>query len=1057
LVTAFGVASLLVAACSKQNVAPSAGLAADAGSAQCPARAKVGTTLPNTTPALSELSTWLGFYSAAQLDEVLLDSEQLAAHDAALRRADESSLVVDLGRPLDSELVRRELYGRLTLWEERFRTGEHTLEQGDGLASLKQMQAHSFVEQRGLYVALAPIALRCAPMLGVLRAVHGDPRFDRNMCSQVRAQEPLEVLGQLGELRFVRSAYAIGFIPKDAPLSAQVPAQLEATYRRPEELLLRRDLTLDGVALKAGSVLVGAGEGRVLLASTKGVSPSRPLSPDEAQPGRRPLTRRAFLEQAFGYVGAPYGLGDEGGGRDCSRLVLDVLRGFGLHLPRSSAQQSQAGVYTVDVPSDASETERLGLLDQAVERGVVLLHFPGHIAFYLGRDPSGVPRLLHSFAEFLRSCPGGGETLVEVDRVAVSDLSLGKHTSRRAFLERMTRLTVFGKAPGQGLLGVSRFRTPVVPPQLPERCEESERAGLFVLPREPRSSRPLRVVAVSERELRPAGLWLFDPSGQRRDAAVHELGVGPFARWVELPEPTEGSWTALVADGERVLSCRRFKVRSARTLPSVEARGSVREPNMEARTPESPAWRERHSPSPALEALYAAFVEQLFAHPLDDMRSWSSLAELLQDPQRNLLHDYLGLDEDAKLTLKPDCADLPYFLRAYFSWKLGLPFAYRQCSRGRADAPPRCGPALRQTTPIEASDDVSAFASFIRKVSSGVHSASGRTLASDEATDLYPLPLTREALRPGSVFVDPYGHLIVVAQWVPQGWNGQGMLLGADAQPDASLGRRRFWRGNFLFSPDTSVVGAGFKGFRPLAPSNTKPTAPAAEGELPAGRYAELGASAPSLEQYEGSADSFYERMDALIYPRPIAVDARMNQLVSALEEQLKRRVEAIDLGEDHVQKHPGVVAMPSGFAIFETEGAWEDFATPSRDMRLLIAIDAVRAFPAQVKRNPERFLANQAQVDAATAALETLLAARSFRYTGSGGVTQELSLAQVMERAEALELGYNPNDCIEYRWGAPEGSDEQARCKRRAPAAQQREMERYRAWFHERARPARP
>jgi hypothetical protein len=150
-------------------------------------------------------------------------------------------------------------------------------------------------------------------------------------------------------------------------------------------------------------------------------------------------------------------------------------------------------------------------------------------------------------------------------------------------------------------------------------------------------------------------------------------------------------------------------------------------------------------------------------------------------------------------------------------------------------------------------------------------------------------------------------------------------------------------------------------------------------------------------------------------------------------------------------------MTMPQGFSIFETAGAWEDFATPSRDMRLLIAIDAVRDFPAQVKRTPKRFLASQAEVDAAPAALDALLAARSFTYTGSDGSAQTLSLKQLLERNEGLELGYNPNDCVEWRWGAREGMDEFARCKRRAPVAQQREMERYREWFHTRTRPARP
>ncbi|HEX6244656.1 MAG TPA: NlpC/P60 family protein, partial [Polyangiales bacterium] len=408
---------VLLLACGERT--EPAGAGADAGSPEdpnCPARAKVGETLPDTGAELSKLESWVGsgLFTQAQLDEVLLSADEIAAHDAALRRADESSLVVDLARPLDSETVRKELFQRLSLWEERFRNNEHTLERGDGLAAIKRVQALPFNEERSLYVALKPITLRCAPLLDVVRSVRGDKRFDRNLCSQVRAQEPLEVLGQLGELRFVRSAYAIGFIAKDAPLSPRVPDALTAGYRRPRERVLQQSLTLAGVNLAPGTVLVSAEDRAVHVATAQGFQLSQSLSEEQAQSSARALTRGEFLRAAFGFIGSPYGLGDENGGRDCSRLVLDVLRQFGLHLPRASVQQSQAGLYTIEVPPDTSETDRLGLLDEAAERGVVLMHFPGHIAFYLGRDQGGVPRLFHSFAEFLRSCPSGGETLVEV-------------------------------------------------------------------------------------------------------------------------------------------------------------------------------------------------------------------------------------------------------------------------------------------------------------------------------------------------------------------------------------------------------------------------------------------------------------------------------------------------------------------------------------------------------------------------------------------------------------------------------------------------------------------
>ncbi len=152
---------------------------------------------------------------------------------------------------------------------------------------------------------------------------------------------------------------------------------------------------------------------------------------------------------------------------------------------------------------------------------------------------------------------------------------------------------------------------------------------------------------------------------------------------------------------------------------------------------------------------------------------------------------------------------------------------------------------------------------------------------------------------------------------------------------------------------------------------------------------------------------------------------------------------------------------MPHGHDIFETQGPWEDFATPSRDMRLLIAIDSVLALPGQVERAPDRFKLKDGAAAAAAAAelrksLQQNLAARRFTYTRSDGKPQQLSLADVLERSAALELAYNPNDCAELRWGAPPNSPELASCQRRAPAEQRTRMDRYRAWFHERRRPPR-
>ncbi|MFN2378108.1 MAG: hypothetical protein ABR538_16375, partial [Candidatus Binatia bacterium] len=140
--------------------------------------------------------------------------------------------------------------------------------------------------------------------------------------------------------------------------------------------------------------------------------------------------------------------------------------------------------------------------------------------------------------------------------------------------------------------------------------------------------------------------------------------------------------------------------------------------------------------------------------------------------------------------------------------------------------------------------------------------------------------------------------------------------------------------------------------------------------------------------------------------------------------------------------------------------GPWEDYATPSRDMRMLIAIDVVRSFPDSVVRRAKQFILPTDRTLTTvrrdlTELLEEELAKRTFQYVRSDGSPWTLTLAELVARAQALEMAYNPNDCVETRWGAPEDSDEALPCQRRTPAEQIRRMQDYRDWFRTRTRPS--
>jgi len=252
---------------------------------------------------------------------------------------------------------------------------------------------------------------------------------------------------------------------------------------------------------------------------------------------------------------------------------------------------------------------------------------------------------------------------------------------------------------------------------------------------------------------------------------------------------------------------------------------------------------------------------------------------------------------------------------------------------------------------------------------------------------------------------------------------------------------------------DPALGSPGFKHFRPIVR--------ASNGRLRRLTNAEIAKTPAygdfSLEQSKLSLEDFYDRMDDVMSPAPLDPVKAMTDAITSLDEQVKTRVTSIENGRKYQDKQAGEIAMPNGPSIFETNGAWEDYSTPARDFRLLIAIDVVRGFPDHVVRRQDRYaLPPGKSIEDVKSKLQSVLASelasRKITYTRSDGSQWTLSLKDVVDRAANLEMAYNPNDCVELRWGAPENSQEASTCKRHAPAAQRAKMSSdYRIWFHER------
>jgi hypothetical protein len=216
-----------------------------------------------------------------------------------------------------------------------------------------------------------------------------------------------------------------------------------------------------------------------------------------------------------------------------------------------------------------------------------------------------------------------------------------------------------------------------------------------------------------------------------------------------------------------------------------------------------------------------------------------------------------------------------------------------------------------------------------------------------------------------------------------------------------------------------------------------------------------------SLQQKQMESEVFYRTMERVINPKPLDPEAALTDLIQALHEQLLVRVKSVANGEAWLKSHPGsVIPMPSNAnGIFLAGGLWEDFSTPNRDLRLLIAIDAVINFPDRVASFPGDFdVSKLSSPEKIKNNLQSLLDQKvselSISYNRTDGSEQKLTIKEILERRDAFEMAYNPNDGIEIRWGAPETSEERSACKRKAPSNQQATMQKVRKWFVQRLHP---
>jgi hypothetical protein len=390
--------------------------------------------------------------------------------------------------------------------------------------------------------------------------------------------------------------------------------------------------------------------------------------------------------------------------------------------------------------------------------------------------------------------------------------------------------------------------------------------------------------------------------------------------------------------------------------------------------------------------------------------------------------------EDGFIPFNADCADLIYMLRAYYAWKLGLPFTFATSVKPIGNGGPRFSSGGNRVSGRRLVSNGEAIRSVLAQARDQTSSAQlriGPGTDDSPQSDFYPVQIRRGSIRPGTAIYDPNGHVAIVYKV-----GADGRIHYMDSHPDFTLSRSVY---GAQFGRDLPQLGGGFKNFRPFqADGGRAAMAPNASiADYSTEQYFGTGGGAQDWRAakfvHDGVDASYYEfvRMRMSLGPltfNPVTeLRETLKTLCNDFYDRQKFVERAIDAGIDrrpHPQRLPDNIYGSS-------DTIWETYSTPSRDARLKAAFIAAREDTARLidrynKRDPRiRYSGLDLQGD-----LERTYEAQAERctvvYWRSDDQKVILRLPELSRRLFALS--FSPYDCVERRWGAS-SAEELASC----------------------------
>lgn len=395
-----------------------------------------------------------------------------------------------------------------------------------------------------------------------------------------------------------------------------------------------------------------------------------------------------------------------------------------------------------------------------------------------------------------------------------------------------------------------------------------------------------------------------------------------------------------------------------------------------------------------------------------------------------------------------DCADLPYYLRAYFAWKNQLPFTHvaEVAPAGKGSRDIRYSPAGNVVKKRKAIfSGQRGFSVLNNAISGSINSAAFRMEydagVGYEAPDFYSAKISREAIMPGTSIYDPNGHVAVVYKVTDDG-----RVHYIDAHPDNSIT-------SGIYSPkfvrSNPRQGAGFKNWRPFKITNARYNG---RGEIQSGNIVMArNAEIPEYgtEQFYGTQPDrtswkngkFFQNGQEVNYYDYVRLNLAKGNLVINPVQDFREILEDICVAtQDRVLAVQAAIdskistaAHPSRLPhnIYGTEGEWETFSSPSRDARLktsfLDLMDQTRSyFTKLADGDPSiEYTGTDLKADLREA-YKAFTPTCQVTYQRTNGSSVTLDLEQVRQRL--FDLSFDPYHCIEARWGA--SGDELSTCR---------------------------